>query len=150
MPPERGLWKQRRTTANGFVTAGVDTINKHENFCRHLFDSCYPRKPQAQDTKPTKQAVRPRWKRREGPALERGCNSTFLFRGRAGKPLACFLFVLLFVCLHFVCALFFCFPKLLIYPGETYQQAERRGSWTQIGSLMYATGGQAFSRPSPF
>ena len=26
------------------------TIDKHENFCRHLFDSCYPRKPQAQDT----------------------------------------------------------------------------------------------------
>ena len=62
-PPNEGTWEQRRTTANGFLTAGVHssqggrapsitpgTINKHENFCRHLFDSCYPRKPQAQDT----------------------------------------------------------------------------------------------------
>ena len=45
----------------------------------------------------------------------------------------------------YVCA---CFSKLLIYPGETYQQAERRESWTRIESLKYATGGQAFSRLS--
>ena len=51
----------------------------------------------------------------------------------------------------FVYALFFfCFPKLSIYPGETYQQAERRGSWTPIKSLMYATGGQALSRLPPY
>ena len=47
----------------------------------------------------------------------------------------------------YVCA---CFHKLLIYPGETYQQAEGHESWTRIESLKYATGRQAFSRPSPF
>ena len=88
---------------------------------------------------------------REGPALERGCTSTFLFRDRcweatclsvwggAARPFFCFVY-----------ALFFCFPKLSIYPGETYQQAERRGSWTPIKSLMYATGGQALSRLLPY
>ena len=50
-----------------------------------------------------------------------------------------------------LCSVFFsCFPKLLVYPGETYQQAERRGSWTPIKSLMYATGGQALSRLLPY
>ena len=49
-----------------------------------------------------------------------------------------------------LCSVFFCFPKLLIYPGETSQQAERRGSWTPIKSLMYATGGQALSRLLPY
>ena len=49
-----------------------------------------------------------------------------------------------------LCSVFFCFPKLLIYPGETYQQAERRGSWSPIKSLMYATGGQALSRLLPY
>ncbi|CAN0377846.1 unnamed protein product, partial [Ascophyllum nodosum] len=53
--------------------------------------------------------------------LGRSCEASFMFR---------------------LCSVFSCFPKLLIYPGETYQQAERRGSWTPIKSLMYATGGQ--------
>ena len=70
--------------------------------------------------------------------LERGCTSTLSF---PVAKLGGFLFVFY--------ALFFCFPKLLIYPGETYQQAERRGSWTPIKSLMYATGGQALSRLLP-
>ena len=75
---------------------------------------------------------------------------------KAAVPLLCFsdesweATCLCFVCLHVACALFFCFPKLLMYPGETYQQTERRGSWTQIESLMHATGGQSISRPSPF
>ena len=63
--------------------------------------------------------------------------------GEAGRLLVRFLCTLCVLC-------FFCFPKLLIYPGETYQQAERRGSWTPIKSLMHATGGQAFSRLLPY
>ncbi|CAM9540974.1 unnamed protein product, partial [Ascophyllum nodosum] len=60
----------------------------------------------------------------------------------SGAELRGFFFVSSMLC-------FFCFPKLSIYPGETYQQAERRGSWTPIKSLMYATGGQALSRLLP-
>ena len=105
-PPNEGVWETGRIIADGILTAGVNssqggrtpspperatrmvtaadtpgTINKHENFWRHIFDSCYPRKPQTQDIQRTEQAVRPRWKRREGLALERGCTSTFLFLG---------------------------------------------------------------------
>ena len=151
-PPNEGIWETGRITADSILTAGVNsrgknsvtpgTINKYGNFCRHLFDSCYPVKTQTQDIQRTEQAVRPRWERRESPALERGCTSTLSF---PVAKLGGFLFVLyaLFFC-------FFCFPKLLIYPGETYQQAERRGSWTPIKSLMYATGGQALSRLLPY
>ena len=110
----------------------------YDNGFRHLFGSCYPAKTKAQDSQRRKQAVRPRWKRREGLALECGCTSTFLFLGRSWEASCLF------------CLCLFVFPKLLIYPGETYQQAERRGSWTPIKSLMHATGGQAFSRLLPY
>ncbi|CAN0389776.1 unnamed protein product, partial [Ascophyllum nodosum] len=123
-----------------FVTDGKHgTSDEDGNGCRHPFGSCYPAKTKAQDIQRRKQAVRPGWKRRAGPALERGCTSTLSF---PVAKLGGFLFVFY--------ALFFCFPKLLIYPGETYQQAERRGSWTPIKSLMYATGGQALSRLLPY
>ena len=110
-------------------------------------------KTQTKDIQPRKQAVRPGWKRKASPALESGCTSTFLFRERCWEasclPVWGGAARLLFFC--FVYALFFfCFPKLSIYPGETYQQAERRGSWTPIKSLMYATGGQALSRLLPY
>ena len=60
-PPNEGTRETGRTTAGGFLTAGVGFIPRrkyfvthgmrgHENVCRHLVDSCYPRKPQAQDT----------------------------------------------------------------------------------------------------
>ena len=57
----------------------------------------------------------PRWEKREGPALEGGCSSTFFFWGKREGSLLVF-------CLCPLCARF---SKLLIYPGETSQQAER-------------------------
>ena len=170
-PPKKGVWETGRITADSILTAGVDSRKKRKYFvtdgkcghasqskeykngngCRNLFDSCYPAKTKAQDIQRRKQAVRPGWKRRAGPALESGCTSTFLFLGRCWEAsclpvcgkLRGFFSVSSMLC-------FFCFPKLSIYPGETYQQAERRGSWTPIKSLMYATGGQALSRLLPY
>ena len=55
-PPNEGTWETGRTTAAGFLTAAVGsyqgakklvTCDKYENVCRHLPNSCYPRKPQA-------------------------------------------------------------------------------------------------------
>ena len=142
-------FKQRRKY---FVTDGKHgTSDEDGNGCRHPFDSCYPAKTKAQDIQRRKQAVRPGWKRRAGPALESGCTSTFLFLERCWEASCLSVWggaARLLLCS--VYALFFCFPKLLIYPGETYQQAERRGSWTPIKSLMYATGGQALSRLLPY
>ena len=49
-PPTEGTWEQRRTTANGFLTAGVDSSTKGNiNGCRHLFECCDPIKTQTQD-----------------------------------------------------------------------------------------------------
>ena len=84
---------------------------KNGNGCRNLFDSCYPAKTKAQDIQRRKQAVRPGWKRRVGPALESGCTSTFIFLGRCreasclpvGGKLGGFLYVSL------VCSVFFFF-----------------------------------------
>ena len=62
-PPNEGTWNQGRTTTSGILTAGVGPSQKgnisspteratstRTTADTHLFDSCYPRKPQAQDT----------------------------------------------------------------------------------------------------
>ena len=138
MSPERGdtgdwknyrLWHLDRTRGSKprrkYFKHG--TSDKDGNGYRYPFDSFYPVKTKAQDIQRRKQAVRPRWKRREGPALKRGCISTFLFLGRsweasclsvwgeAGRLLVClsgaklggFLPV---SSMHCVCV---CFPNLL-------------------------------------
>ena len=74
---------KRASQTQGDIKRGdkQETGDEDGNGCRHPFGSCYPAKTKAQDIQRTEQAVRPRWKRREGPALERGCTSTFLFLG---------------------------------------------------------------------
>ena len=166
-PPNEGTWEQRRTTASVFFTAGVDssqmgrvsspkervgtragTAMTPANSSNTIFRKA-SRKPGDKTANEENKQFDPGGRGEKAPPWNAAIALPFFSGGELGSPLACFLFVLLFVCLHFVCALFFGFPKLLSYPGETYQQAERRGSWTQIESLMYATGGQAISRPSP-
>ena len=101
------------------------TREKYDNGCRYLFERCDPAKTQAQDIQRTEQAVRPRWEWREGPALERGCNSTFLFLGRAGKLLVAF-------CLCFVlcalCSVCVCFPFFFLSTGDHFS-AKLKETW---------------------
>ena len=52
------------------------------------------------------------------------------------------MFRVFFLSLPCVCL----FPKLFFFSGDTSQQAESH----EGKSMKYATGGQAFSRPSPF
>ena len=73
--------RRREFKSRGKNSVTPGTSDEDGNGCRHPFGSCYPAKTKAQDIQRTEQAVRPRWKRREGPALERGCTSTFLFLG---------------------------------------------------------------------
>ncbi|CAN0401925.1 unnamed protein product, partial [Ascophyllum nodosum] len=96
----------------------------------------------------TEQAVRPRWKRRAGPALESGCTSTFLFLGRSWEASCLSVWgeagrlLVRFLCP--VCV----FSRTYIFPftGESYQQ----DVFSRRGQVMYATGGQAFSRLLPY
>ena len=162
-PPNEGVWETGRITANGFFDRGRGfkqkgkyfvkhgTGDKNGNGCRHLFDSCYPVKTKAQDIQRTEQAVRPRWEKREGTALGRGCNSTFFFWGELeGSLLAfclCFVFCLCCVCLFL--KLFFS-SQVMTSQKDMRGDASQGSSQSRIKSLMYATGGQTFSRPSPF
>ena len=94
-----------------FVTHGMR--EKYDNGCRDLFESCDPVKTQAQDIQRTEQAVRPRWEKREGTALERGCSSTLFSCGELGG----FLFVLRMFCLCCVCV---CFPNYFSFSGDRF------------------------------
>ena len=106
----RGSKPRRKYSKHG-------TSDEDGNGCRHPFDSCYPAKTKAQDIQRRKQAVRPGWKRRAGPALESGCTSTFLFLGRSWEGSCLSVWggaARLLVC--FVCALFFLFSRTYIFP----------------------------------
>ena len=172
-PPNEGTLEQRQTTANGFLTAGVGSSKERNIATSTKTVSgissiaATPPKRRHKTSSEENKQFDPGG--RGEKALECGCTSTFLFLGRsweasclsvwgeAGRLLVClsgaklggFLSVCLgrsweASCLFRLCPVcVFVFPKLLIYPGETYQQDERRGSWTPIKSLMYATGGQA-------
>ena len=169
-PPNEGVWETERITADSILTAGVDS-SKEGSSPMESVDSRASQESTTTTVAGTSSIAATPSKRRlktsseenkqfdpggrASPALESGCTSTFLFRERCWEA-SCLpvwggaaRLPFLFFC--FVYALFFsCFPKLSIYPGETYQQAERRGSWTPIKSLMYATGGQALSRLLPY
>ena len=114
-PPNEGTWEQRRTTANGFSTAGVDssqggrtpsppersisTITFADIFSTTAIQENRRRKTPSQQNK----QFHPGGKGEKAPPWNAAV-LYFLFLGRAGRILVCFLFVLRALC--FVCALF--------------------------------------------
>ena len=115
-PPNEGTWEQGRTTANGFLTAGVDSSQGGR-----ISSPTESEDTQASETSTTitadttflQQGHKPRGEKNKQfdpggtvekerrPALERGCNSTFFFFGELGGSLLCFVF-----CRCSLCALF--------------------------------------------
>ena len=156
-PPNEGTLGQRQTTANGFLTAGVGS-SKERNIATSTTTtvagiSSIPATPPKRRHKTSSEENKQfdPGGREQAPPWKAAVPLPFFSWGDAGRLLVCLSVAKLrgfFFC--FVYALFFVFPKLLICPGETYQQAERRGSWTPIKSLMYATVGQALSRLLPY
>ena len=135
-PPIEGIWETGKTTASGILTAGagpsrrenISSPAEREKSTTTIADisskAATPSNRRHKTSSEENKQFDPRWERREGPALERGC-TLLPFSGEIGEAFClCFVF-----CLCSVCA---CFPKLLIYPGETYQQAERH--WGRYGS----------------
>ena len=121
-PPNEGIWEQGRTTANGFLTAGVDssqggripspteTEDTRASEKSTIITAATTflqqgRKPRSEENKQFDPGGTLEKERR--PALERGCNSTFFFCGELGGSLLCFVF-----CRCSVCALF---PKLFLF-----------------------------------
>ena len=152
-PPNEGTLEQRQTTANGVLTAGVGS-SKERNIATStttvsgIFSiaATTPKRRHKTSSEENKQfdPVEDERRPRLGMRL-------YLYISFSRAKLGGFLSVCLgrsweASCLFRLCPVcVFVFPKLLICPGETYQQAERRGSWTPMKSLMHATGGQVFS-----
>ena len=168
-PPNEGVWETERITADSILTAGVDS-SKEGSSPMESVDSrasqesttttvagtssiaATPSKRRLKTSSEENKQFDPGGRGEQAPPWKAAVPLPFFSGSDAGRLLVCLSGAELrgfFFC--FVYALFFfCFPKLSIYPGETYQQAERRGSWTPIKSLMYATGGQALSRLLPY
>ena len=170
-PPNEGVWETERITADSILTAGVDS-SKEGNISSPM-ESVDTRASQESTTTtdagtssiaatPSKRRLKtsseenkqfdPGGRGEQAPPWKAAVPLPFFSGSDAGRLLVCLSGAELrgFFFVSFVLCFFFCFPKLSIYPGETYQQAERRGSWTPIKSLMYATGGQALSRLLPY
>ena len=154
-PPNEGTLKQRQTTASGFLTAGVNSSQggrtpsplerstSTRTFADIFSTAAIQENRRHKTTSQENKQFDPGGRGEKAPPWNAAVPVPLFSWGEAGRLLVRFLCTLCVLC-------FFCFPKLLIYPGETYQQAERRGSWTPIKSLMHATGGQAFSRLLPY
>ena len=120
-PPNEGTWEQGRTTANGFLTAGVDssqggripspperstsTRTFADIFSTAAIQENRRRKTHSQQNK----QFDPGGKGEKAPPWNAAV-LYFIFLGRAGRLLVCFLFALRGLC--FVCALF---PKLFFF-----------------------------------
>ena len=149
-PPNEGVWETGRITADSFLTAGVNSSQggrtpsptersaSTRTFADIFSTAAIQENRRLKTFNELNKPFDPGGRGEKAPPWNAAVPLPFYSCGKAGRLLVCLL------------CLFFCFPKLLIYPGETYQQAERCGSWTPIKSLMYATGGQALSRLLPY
>ena len=122
-PPNEGIWKQGRTTANGFLTAGMDssqggripspperstgTRTFADIFSRAAIQENRRRKTPSQQNK----QFDPGGKGEKAPPWNAAV-LYFVFLGRAGMLLVCFLFVHRDLC--FVCDLF----SQIIFPSR--------------------------------
>ena len=146
-PPNEGVWETGRTTADSFLTAGVGS-SKERNIATSTTTTvagisstaATPPKRRHKTSSEENKQFDPGGRGEQAPPWKAAVPPPFFSGGEAGRLLARFLCP--------VCV----FSRTYIFPftGETYQQAERRGSWTPIKSLMYATGGQALSRLLPY
>ena len=152
-PPNEGIWEQGRITANGFVTTGVDSsqggripsptesvdsrANKSTRISAgstFLQQGYKPRREQNKQFDPGGKGEKaPPW------------NADVTLLSFSGESLvAPCLFSVCTLC--FVCALF---PQKKIHPGDHFSGKLKDISGDADKSLMYATGGQAFSLLPP-
>ena len=120
-PPNEGTWEQRRTTANGFLTAGVDpsqagrisspkragTAMTPANSSNTIFRKA-SRKPGDKTPNEENKQFDPGGRGEKTPPWNAAVTLPFFSGGELESSLACFLFVLLFVAAT-VCV---CFPNL--------------------------------------
>ena len=144
-PPNEGTLEQRQTTASGFSTAGVNSSQggrtpsplerstSTRTFADIFSTAAIQENRRHKTTSQQNKQFDPGRRGEKAPPWNAAVPLPFFSWGEAGRLLVCLPVVKLGGFLSVFSALYvFVFPKLLIYPGETYQQAERRGSWTPI------------------
>ena len=126
-PPNEGIWEQGRTTANGFLTAGVDTAKGEESLHRRKAWTRGPVKrvqelrqtppscsratnPQAKKTSSSTPVER--WKRREGPPWNAAVTLLSFSAESWETPCCASCFVAA------LCVL--CFPNYFSFPGDHF------------------------------
>ena len=127
--PNEGVWETGRITANGFLTAGVGSSKKGnissstERATRTVTvagissTAATPSKRRHKTFNKQNKQFDPGGRREKAPPW----GAAVTLPSFSGEKLGGFLYVFSMPC---VCLFF---PKLLIYPSETYQQAERHG-----------------------
>ena len=156
-PPNEGTWEQRRTTANGFLTAGVDSIQggrpstptesvdtqTSEKSTRITADTTFLQqghKPRSEENKQFDSGGR-----REEAPLWKAAVALLSFSAESWEA-SC----LCFVCFFCLCSVCVCFPNYLSFPGDLFSAKLKDMRRDVDKPLMYAIGGQAFSRLPPF
>ena len=150
-PPIKGKWEQGRTTANDFVTAGVDLSQggrtpspperstNTRTFADIFSTAAIQENRRHKTTNQQNKQFDPGGKGEKAPPWNAAVPLPFFFWGEAGRLLVCFVHAL-YVCLFF--------PKLFFFsPVKLSSKAFSRDA---DKPLMYATGGQAFSRLLPY
>ena len=163
-PPNDGTWDTGRTTANGFLTAGVgsnqggnissptervgttkstttsaDISSPPEHVGTRVGTAATPEKCRHNTTCEESKQFDPGRKREKAPLWDAAV-TLFSFSGESWEA-SCLCFVFSVCALCVLCSLNYCSLQVI-----TSQLAEK--GETRIKSLMYATGGQAFSRLS--
>ena len=141
-PPNEGTLEQRQTTANGFLTAGVGS-SKERNIATSTTTvsgissiAATPPKRRHKTSSEENKQFDPGGRGEKAPPWNAAVPLHFFFWGEAGRLLVCFVYAL--------CV----FSRTYIFPftGESYQQ----DVFSRRGQVMYATGGQVFSRLLPY
>ena len=153
-PPNEGVWEQRRTTANGFVTAGVDSSQggrtpsppERSTSTRTFADIVSTAAIQENRRRKTPSQQNKKFDpgRRGEKAPPWNAAVTLPFFSGGGLESSLLVFCLCFFLLLPLCV--YLFPKLIFFSGYTSQQAESHEEGSRIKPMKYANGGQAFSR----
>ena len=161
-PPNEGTSEQRRTTANGILTAGVDSSQggstpsppERSTSTRMFADifstAAIQENRRHKTTSQQNKLFDPGGRGEKAPPWNAAVPLPFFFWGEAGRLLVClsgaklegFMSVLSMPCM---CV---CFSKTVFF--SQVKLISKTFSRDADKSLMYATGGQAFSRLLPF
>ena len=152
-PPNEGTLEQRQTTANGFLTAGVGS-SKERNIATSTTTvsgissiAATLSRRRLKTFNELNKRFDPGGREEKAPLWNAAVPLPFFSWSEAGRLLVCLSVAKLGGFLSIFSALCV-FSRTYIFPftDETYQRS--CGSWTQIRSLMHATGAKAFFSPT--